>query len=217
MADATEVRDAYCSEVRRWAAGRGEVSHYGCRHMPVWDGGEDADGRVHRPVWPALAAFLDDNRLDVRRFFRWRFAKAGAGPAPTPRQLMAGRLVAEYRREAAAPADRVAAEFRAEAGAAAAAYGLRAGARAALGWTKAQVDTAVVMDRGLSLSPLMRLCLAAAVGRRDLCRVWAGPAAAQYMTDPDTHDAVWGAEWLPAGFRAWARGTGGPTGGVWDG
>jgi hypothetical protein len=211
-----EARAEYCAAVRAFLLRtRGVRSRYGDRPLPVWDGGETADGRRHTAVWPKVAGFVRRHGLDLGRLVRCVFAAravgtaggAALGPPPPPTMLYSAEALRLYRADADrrhdADRESARAELCSQAEAFRAALVLRSALRAA-GWSAEEVARSVVGDEALPLSALFRFCVAAQEGYQDLADRYFRPALRQYTAGRALCDDVWG-ERLPAALVAAAH------------
>jgi hypothetical protein len=155
---------------------------------PSWDGGRDASGRDHKPLWPRVADFVIRNEVtDPAAFVRAQFPPGLTRP-PYPNLLTTAQALLNYRefRPRLVEGLRLALasqahEFRRKAASACTLYGR---SRRAL--------EHVLGDANAGLSALFRFAVARREGLEDECRVWLPLARAQYLSAPSDYDEVWG-------------------------
>lgn len=194
---AQDLRHYYILQYRRYVeVNGGGRSNYGQNPMPRWDGGVDAAGKKHRPIWYGIVQFAMDNGISpytlVRETFRaWRsttppFPNMFTNPAALAR---ARQAVGSYRttrddlrlahltfREATTTNHLV--------------YGLdmeRAAVRA-------------LHDPYNGLSALYRYCLGVKGEAADVADRFRDVAFREYILDKQAYDAAWG-DLIPAELR----------------
>jgi len=90
-----QIRHTYVTS-RRFFEARvsGVPSNYGHKHLPKWDGTEDASakrdryGRNYSPVWPKLAVFAAKHNVDPMALIKNRFRHTRGPRPPEPPDCM---------------------------------------------------------------------------------------------------------------------------------
>jgi len=168
-----------------------------------WDGGTDRNGTRHRPIWPKIAAHLARLGVTPEAAVRTIFRSTAYGNSPPlPNALLsqdlAGRVTersAKDHRQALArvAAEKVAVECR------------LARLQQTTSKSPREIYRQVILDPGLSVGPLVRLCLARQSGQHDLEPDLLDDAFLQYAGCPEGYEKALG-ESLPAEFRQRLRG-----------
>lgn len=204
------IRSIYCDQRRMWEQRHLGSSDFGGRHMARWDGGRDAHGRVHQPVWPRLAAFIRKNNLPPAEYIAFLFSLRKVHPL-LPDQMMSAASLQQYQERQVSPsnsAENLDAALKMQILKARAELVHRMrndGVRKKLGWSQKDILTSVLTDDSLPLSALFRYCLAVSERLPDVAARLRGAAEGQYMRNPDAYDRAW-RRWLPSMFGAIARG-----------
>jgi hypothetical protein len=73
------------------------VPGFSARPLPIWDGGVDALGKTHQPVWPKIVRFAARNAIDPGRLVEAAYDIAKGSHPPTPNALMHERTLAAAR------------------------------------------------------------------------------------------------------------------------
>lgn len=89
---AKTVRSIYCICYRE-ATGRKD---YGTGRMPRWDGGEDAGGTRHKPVWPKIASTIIECEADPFSYIRAQFVGVRRADQPKPNQMHSPLAVSRW-------------------------------------------------------------------------------------------------------------------------
>ena len=200
------VRETYISEVRAFQMQRtGQPSKYkpGAR----WDGGFDAEGAKHTPIWPKIAKRVLAMNLDPEAFVKRQFQSAAK--VPWPNMLLSPRALENYKRFADFDKIELADAFEAQTSAATTevAVQLAVGAESELdAWV-----TTLLSERVL-LTALYRYCIARRLRYQHpqeprvqgIINLYREAAIMQYLRSPDEYDAIW-TDLLPAAFRRRAR------------
>jgi hypothetical protein len=93
------VRELYCEAVRGFNWARGTPRGCGEFKMPKWDGGEDAYGVKHQPIWPKLVEFYLEQSLDPAAVIEAIFHIAvsqGFTRSPKPSDLFGPKAMAAF-------------------------------------------------------------------------------------------------------------------------
>lgn len=180
---ATEVRQAYIMVRRLFTNDSG----YGSRPIPKWDGGEDAYGRRHKPVWPRIAAKLLGLSADPYEYCIAQYRAPRARPT-TPNMLLSEQAEQAWRLATAEAEPLAAQELSQES--------VRYSASLLplmrnLGWVYPRAARYVLGSNQHSLSPLFRYCQAAAEGLSDVLVGVERAALLQYLRRPAAYDVAW--------------------------
>lgn len=194
LADA--VRLIYVMAVRQH---RGDMD-YGKQPMATWDGGVDAWGRTHRPIWPRLARFMMAHEVDPATYIYAQFSYAPR--MPLPNQLMNDDALQRYRQFK---------EHRVET--------LRQLWERSLVAVQCEVRPlveighwpyhqalryALANTRTVSAPAIFRVCLAASEGLTDVVEFFYPAAMADYVFQQTDYDTAWG-ERIPASLQVEAK------------
>lgn len=93
---ARHVRAIYCMCRREY----GSDTNYGANHMPRWDGGETADGRNCKSVWPKAALAILQCNADPLDYVRAQFVGTLGHQVPKPNQLYNAEAVNRWQQHA---------------------------------------------------------------------------------------------------------------------
>ena len=186
------IRSVYI-QCRRFRPGqRGFTVH------PKWDGGKDSRGRQYKPIWPKIARFMFEHRLDVSACLLLRFELATEKQyPPNPDDVATPRYLEDYKA--------VSQETVADLG-----FMLNAEkelclveiseANASFSINGKPAWIMVLGNDDLALSPLFRYCLASSEGLTDLVKKNEIEAILQYIVSTRGYDKAW-AEWIPTKFK----------------
>lgn len=195
------IRAAYYDERRRFLirVGRHDAADAAAprRPAPRWDGGEDADGRFHKPVWPKIAKFAADNGVSPFDLLRAAFASWHGMSPPEPSRIYSEwglSLAREWR-----------AKLREKA-----AFDLKDNGNRARGFyltftRQGEEDPIkawrqVIYSHESMLSALYRHCMAACADFQDLAAQYEDMAFDEYVWGKEVYDEVWG-DWIPDALR----------------
>jgi hypothetical protein len=156
-----------------------------------FDGGEDSDGKTFSPVWPKIAQFMVRHGLDPRTCIRKRFEKSMGYNPPWPNQIAVASYLDLYRGiSEVLTEEEVALGFRLD----------KEYCRIAA--TDGRYDRkdkssewkwkAILLDFTLSISPLMRYCLAKELKLESVAAQLEMRAVSQYVKAPNAYNKVWG-------------------------
>lgn len=187
---ANVIRAAYYAAHRDYTSKRsGLPSSAGSTRSPRWDGGTDAMGRNHKPVWPKIAAFVAEHKLDPNRLIRTAFLGAAHGKPPQPNMLYGVKALEAYHNGSGVAED-IDAIYRAQAGE----FTEQVDRLTDKGMPTASAVRQVLRDRTLGLSALFRYTAAANVGFADIAREFQNAAQLQYLLNRTSIDAGWGVD-----------------------
>jgi hypothetical protein len=165
--------------------------------MPHWDGGVDAQGRHHPPLWPKLAGEILDQGLDPEDLVRACFHGRSPEHPPYPNQLMTAATLEKYEKRRASKVDELRLELRLQGQQADHHFHTR---MCANGWDSTRAWAYTLMDLGNGLCPLYRYCGAVLEGRTQIAAFWHDRALEDYLDCRVEYDLVWGAH-IPDGLR----------------
>lgn len=194
MADS--CRNAYIAERTAFEISRNKLladrkPPYVYKPSVRFDGGEDDDGKTFTAIWPKMAQFMVKNGLDPATCMRKRFEKVRGHSPPWPTQIAVASYLDLYRGiTEALSEDEVALCFRLD----------KEYCRiAALDGRYNRSDKtqewkwkAILLDFTLSITPLMRYCLAKDLKLEDVAARLEMRAIAQYVRAPKAYDKIWG-------------------------
>jgi len=163
---------------------------YGREDIPAWDGGEDQWGRVHKqPIWPKIAKRLTELNADPESFIRAQFWTARRGRPPVPSYLLsdvAAQRYQEYLKHAVT--DTVEEYEREWASISAHVVTLSD----ALGWSRDRaLRNGLLSKEHVNASPLLRYCVAVALGIDDVAARYHSRALLQYSFQQELYDNAW--------------------------
>jgi hypothetical protein len=192
--DSDAVLGALAVHVRRifvahYRYAKGGASSWGSRPMARWDGGEDARGRVHQPVWPRIARLLAAHQIDPNRFIEAQFlARKGGDDVPQPNMLLAASAMAAYHARPPESARLLVLAWHAQMQH----LEVEAGARESLYRETPEVAAFYILASPLSeLSGLFRYCVACQAGNAALKAMFADAALHQYVFRRHAYDRAW--------------------------
>jgi hypothetical protein len=189
LAEATRL--FYVTAVRRQ---RGDLS-YGTKPMAVWDGGRDAFGKNHRPIWPRLARFFVANGVDPATYIQAQFTYSAK--MPLPNQMMNQVALQRYARFK----EELPGKLRRQYTNAVADVSNLAQSLVRAGWDEYRsLRYALTNGMSVTASPLCRLCLAALAEQQDIVQGFYDAALIEYTFQQSDYDAAWG-ERIPAWLR----------------
>jgi hypothetical protein len=169
-----------------------------CRTMPQWDGGTDARGVCHKPIWPKIALRLLHDDIPPEKAIAALFdAVVGAQP-PFPNQLLSDNLTAKLKRQPGHQLTQVRYRFQAEQTAVKLELGIL---RRNSSLDDRLIQRMVLVSRSVPLSPLFRFIMALQTGNRDLATDYESAAFFQYLGHRSQYDEIYGTN-LPGEFRS---------------
>lgn len=182
------VRAAYVRTRRRFIQSlKQNESNYGEMEMPRWDGGYASDGRHYKPIWPKIAAKLEQRGCtNIERFVAVQFD----GDAPTPNMLLSDDAWEKYLQLDSVVEARIRKQFSVETDVFRSRF-LEVGE-----WYPQLSDREcwlrVLVERHNGLSPLFRYCVAVAEGMPEVADAYHEGALLQLLSDPDGYRQHWG-------------------------
>jgi hypothetical protein len=197
MADA--VRTYYILEHRRHVESRqgGGPCTYGCRPLPRWDGGTDADGRSYgKPVWFEIVRYALAHAISPILLVRGTFRAWNSPTPPRPNQFTNALSLQRARLLAEQPAV-LGANLKMED------HRFKAATMIHQVYDKMDVEAAArraLHDPTTDLSPLYRYCVGTLGGADDVADRFRQQAFQIYVFDRDAYDAAW-ADRIPRELR----------------
>lgn len=199
----SRIRMLWCIERRYFdLRHEGVPENWGAHHMPSWDGGLGANGKHHENIWPRIASFCLENKLQPTTLVKAMFHNAQKRRPPTPNAACGPKALQRYK-EYDAPAVGISLEadhkHRLEAQkqcVAASVFRLQKYSEKdeKSAWRQA------ITNPTDPLTPLFRYCVARNQGWEDIAEMYQGQAEYQYDFSPEVYNAVWG-DWLPDDLR----------------
>lgn len=200
---AKKIRCLWVSEYRDFELRtKGKSTDWGSRHMNRWDGGDSADGKFYKAVWPKIATFVEEHELDAELLVRAMFYRC-LNYAPMPNQAHGGTALERYRIYTS-PTTQV--EMKTEL-----MYSFESQKSRALRevfskktYYKLDETTAwrvTIGDPVVPFTPLFRYCVAVNQGWDDIGTAFEGKAKRQYKQFAELYNEVW-TDWIPASLRA---------------
>lgn len=201
---AERIRELYVHERQMHEARTTRVGTY--NGNPMWDGGsvmvygsKNAVKRECKPIWPKIAIFVLNNRLDPDRFVRAQFFNLGQRRVPAPNHLLGQGALAKYanwpnmqeisEKEVVNSLATASAIFRIQVG-------------DYVSITKKPrpvIVKSVLLDENLSMSVLFRYCMAKREKIGSVAKRYFRAAAWQYTRDKALYDYHW-KDFIPEGF-----------------
>jgi hypothetical protein len=180
----SNVREIYCMYYRNIA----RKPDYGLKPMPRWDGGETADGRRCKSVWPQVATTIVRCGADPLNFIHAQFTGVIGGKVPRPNQLHNEAAVMRWENqketEKEQTKNRIASDLNQ--------ISLRMMPLVTnLRWDKAKALNYVLRDQNCAISPLVRYC-AAVKASLPIAEQLREHALCQYFVLAATYDQVLG-------------------------
>ena len=157
-------------------------------HIIHLDGGQKADGRHCPVVWPNLAAFIVNHRLNPEAHIRRCFSTCPGVEPPTPSLLMSPKSLEQAQNYDSNHVDGVRARWQSFCLFATALLGSRRRDRPYL--TEQQAIITVINDPALDAGDLFRYCLARLWGAKPSIERYKMTAVQAYLMDPATYDNV---------------------------
>lgn len=194
---AKHIRELYVRAYRAYREIRGVACDYGERRIPHWDGGIDAYGKTHKPIWPKIAEKLRSSGVDPAVAVRMAFAGWKGSDPPRPTVLLSDAVLEASREAMEVQRQNLRTDLPLMLQAfdqSRAAFGLLCGKV-----DKLAVARAVLRDPATPLSAVFRYCMAAALGFDDLSDTLEADAVAETMFLADEYLAAWG-NFLPPAF-----------------
>lgn len=197
MADG--VRSLYAHAYRRYTLEKkGTFTAFGSTPIPRWDGGADAAGKQHKPIWPEIARVCLDHGVDPGRlvqvtFAHWQDENARNNP-PTPRELLSPAmltLAAGVDYQAAADSLKWQMDL----------CNVELVILRSHGYTDVEAVEQLVGDKTLDFTPLYRYCVACMTGAKSVADECRRDAIVEYLFNREAYDREW-AEILPDDFSA---------------
>lgn len=191
------VRDLYIRERRSFSSIKGKyISGKGYLPGPQWDGGKNSAGHNRTPIWPKIALFIAEKKLDPLKFIRASFEYASRYP-PEPNFLLSDTALKRYYMlcETGGKLDlATAAQLQKEL--------LKANLYKYIGmqdWTQEEVLATVLLDETVEMGPLFRYSMASKFKLPTIQNEYFNAAVFEYMRDQDAYDAQW-ADIIPSDF-----------------
>ena len=92
-----QIREDYVRGRRRFHEARtGKPSNFGRGVMAAWDGGVDANGRNHQPIWPKISQFLDQQAIVPEFLLQLVFTNWSDITPPLPTHFLSPVVVKQY-------------------------------------------------------------------------------------------------------------------------
>lgn len=193
---ANSCRDAYIAERTAFEISRNskladKKPRYVYRPSVRFDGGEDDDGKTYQAVWPKIAQFMIEHGLDPRTSIRKRFELVKGSTSPWPTQIAQLCYLDLYKgvTEALSEED-VKLSFNLDKD-----YCRTASVDGRYNRpdkTQEWKWTAILLDTTLSITPLMRYCLAKELKLEAVAKRLELRAISQYVRAPKAYNKVWG-------------------------
>jgi hypothetical protein len=191
--EAERLRNSYYLQRSLFCLGRGRPDPGpGARVNVRWEGGVDALGRSHEPVWPRVLRFAAHGGVSPAGLVQAAFNGVKGGQPPPPTVLLAGKTLAAAREAAAA--GRAAEEHQLTLrlrfyGSQVVTYHTSFSTREGLG--PEETWQVVIVSDPPALSPLFRYCLARQAGFDGLAERYGPAALEEYLWAEDSYDAAW--------------------------
>lgn len=213
----SRIRETYVNERRKFESRlTGRTSDYGFKHMPKWDGTEDARpgtnrktvtdryGKNYKPVWPSIAAFALKHNVDPLLLIKTRFLNTKGPRPPEPTDCMCQKALELCVFESVSVDDlnkklyEFQDIFQKE-------VESKSKYMEKFGWSASDLFQSVLLDLTLPFSCLYRYCLSVVNGFGDLAECNKTEAILEYLRDSKAYDeSVW-SELIPKQFSDEAK------------
>lgn len=188
---ANGVRTYYILEHRLHVDSRqgGGPCTYGCRPLPKWDGGVDAEGRVYeRPVWFDIVRYALTNSVSPILLIRGTFRAWNSPQPPYPNQFT-NPLALRRARDMTSSSTIFSENLHMED------HRFKAAVTVHRRYDNMDVDAAgrrALHDPTVGVSALYRYCTGKQCGADDVAERFKQEAFQMYVFDRETYDASWG-------------------------
>jgi hypothetical protein len=192
------VRNLYCEARRRFLAARGIPSSFGNQPVPRWDGGTDAAGVKHKPIWPKILCFCAANSFNPSILIKAVFANGKGPEPPPPTRLYGGYAFGLYAQQAQIEKTHLRQSliyYSDQANKYYHSFAARDDTEPGETWRT------VLRRNPPMLSALYRYCVATRLGFDDIAAEHASTAFTEYFWSKDAYDEVW-SDWIPESLRA---------------
>jgi hypothetical protein len=184
------LRELWIEEKRKYAQSQGgNQTKY--KPGPRLDGGCDSVGRSFKPIWPRLAKFVLDYKLDPVAFVRSQFESCKGRPPVSPQMLTSSMALQRYRHYTANNVNIVELQLARDIQIRSARDAIELNKRL-YGPTSLDVYRDVILDVNVAITALFRYMLAIECNIPELAQRWYEQALKQYMYEQDAYDLVWG-------------------------
>jgi len=189
------TRTSYISHKTNHELAKTGVPSYSLAGM--WDGKKDRAGKKRRPIWPNIARFMLRNALDPDACISARFRKIrDTNKDVKPNQIASAAWLQFYKAACDVDGREFAIQLRSEK------------QLCEMGIEEAREDghsgkeawLMALLDDGLAISPLFRVCLADSEGLDRVVSYYVTEAMVQYLAAPEAYDEHW-CEWIPQDFK----------------
>jgi hypothetical protein len=195
---ATRIRTLYWLHLRNFVIqSTGQDPGVGARRCAQWDGGEDGSGKHYTAIWPEIATYFRENRIDADRAVQEAFQPCPGSAPPPPTVLLGPRLATAAREERMATKARLTQSVNGERSKAEAEIFIYARNTAL---AAKEIYSRVALNPN-GLSPLFRYCFASETQLPGIAAQFRDRALAQYAEHPDEYDEMF-AGLIPPDFRA---------------
>lgn len=175
---------------------------YGRKPIPAYDGGEDAFGRTHRPIWPKVLAAIIAAGADPMSFIKAQFALCTHSRPPRVQHLLSELAAGTWEQYRLQLEDQLARRLTAGIAAIGAAanpyiYGL--------GWEQSRAIRYCLNSTCMvNLTPLFRYCYGIQSGFPEVAARFREEALIEYVFQQTAYDAKWG-PFVPADLKSAAN------------
>jgi hypothetical protein len=200
---ADSIRNMWIGERRRHERGlTGKEPRYPTLggHLPRYDGGEDGEGKTHKPFWPKIAIYVVKYNLNPRRWIRFALetfqAQGSRGGErhrrrfATPSVLISDALRQKYEVYILDLPERFRTELDSQSSTAMLRFRQRLRSKS-LGYTENDALRSVLLDLSLPLSALFRYSAAESSGIHDVAAQFFDSALEQYFFEQELYDQAW--------------------------
>lgn len=174
----------------------GASSNWGAQAISYWDGGMDANGKRHTPVWPKIAEFCRKHNLRPDVLVRAIFHSATTN-APNPNVAYNQKALNSYKIFTSPSTElelrsKIINSFESQKSRAISEVTRR---KQYQGKDDITAWRMTIASRMIPLSDLFRYCVCKNQGWDDLSENYFDSAVTQYLHDPDIYDLVW-KDWI---------------------
>lgn len=192
---ASFIRRVYVAEMRQFSMAN---STYGNRLIPQWDGGEDQHGTRHKPIWPKLAVFIVERRVNPLTFIHIQFAASRGRKPPLPTMLATELALQRYYTYQSTIDEELRAEFARQQRSLSTQLLLLGQVPDLTPEQRLQMS---LQDQRVDANSLFRYCRAVAANLPQLAAKYHDAALTIYLFERAHYDVAWGASVIPEVLR----------------
>lgn len=189
------IRELYCYLYRQYNP---RFKNYGAEPIPTWDGGTDRWGAHFKPIWPDIARFVLQNKIDPAIYLHVQFAETVGRPSPKPSSLMSKDALLRYQQYLQRAGDVLRQDYERSA------HHVQRRLlqlETARGTVEQKTLTVLMDETVVHAEPLFRFCLGFKLGIEKVTARYYQAALHQYVFQQHLYDAAWGTDVIPDKLR----------------